>query len=42
MARLGDVIVATGVGHQTALNVGHEIEWSDQEEIKKILLNTNK
>jgi UDP-N-acetylmuramoyl-L-alanyl-D-glutamate--2,6-diaminopimelate ligase len=38
-AKENDVIVATGVGHQTTLNVGHEIEWSDQEEIKKILSN---
>jgi UDP-N-acetylmuramoyl-L-alanyl-D-glutamate--2,6-diaminopimelate ligase len=42
MARPGDVVVATGVGHQTTLNVGHEIEWSDQEELRKILASTNK
>lgn len=37
MARSDDVIVATGVGHQTTLNVGHEIEWSDQEALRRIL-----
>ncbi len=42
MARAHDVIVATGVGHQTTLNVGHEIEWSDQAELKKILSNSDK
>lgn len=41
MAGTGDVIVATGVGHQTTLNVGHEVEWSDQEALRKILSNTN-
>lgn len=41
IAREGDVVIATGVGHQTTLNVGHEIEWSDQDELKKILNNSN-
>lgn len=37
LAHEGDVIVATGVGHQRTLNVGREIPWSDQEELRKIL-----
>lgn len=40
LARENDVIVATGVGHQTTLNIGHEVEWSDQEEMRKILAKT--
>ncbi len=39
MAKQGDVIVATGVGHQTSLNVGHEIEWSDQNSLREIMQN---
>lgn len=39
LANANDVVVATGVGHQTTMNVGHEIEWSDQEEMRKILKN---
>ena len=38
LAKKGDVVLITGVGHQVALNIGgKEIPWSDQEEVKKAI-----
>jgi UDP-N-acetylmuramoyl-L-alanyl-D-glutamate--2,6-diaminopimelate ligase len=38
IARKGDAVLITGVGHQKSLNIeGKEIPWSDQEEVRKIL-----
>ncbi len=34
MAKSGDVVILTGVGHQKSLNIGgHEISWSDQKAV---------
>ncbi len=42
MAKKGDTVLLTGVGHQTSLNLGgQEVPWSDQEEVKKILRRKN-
>ncbi len=38
MAKRGDVIIITGVGHQKSLNIGgKEIPWSDQKTVKEII-----
>jgi len=38
MAKAGDTILITGVGHQVSLNVGgQEVPWSDQEEARKAI-----
>jgi len=38
IARLGDVIVLTGKGHEMSLNRdGKEYHWNDKEEVLKIL-----
>lgn len=38
MAKRGDVIIITGVGHQKSLNIGgKEVPWSDQKTVSEIL-----
>jgi UDP-N-acetylmuramoyl-L-alanyl-D-glutamate--2,6-diaminopimelate ligase len=38
MAKKGDAVLLTGVGHQTTLNIGgQEVPWSDQEEARKAI-----
>lgn len=38
LAKLGDVVVLTGVGHQTTMNQGgREIPWSEVEEVREAL-----
>ena len=38
MAKGGDTVLITGVGHQVSLNVGgQEVAWSDQEEARKAI-----
>jgi UDP-N-acetylmuramoyl-L-alanyl-D-glutamate--2,6-diaminopimelate ligase len=38
LAKKGDVVLITGVGHQKTLNLGgKEVPWSDQEAVKKAL-----
>lgn len=38
MAKKGDLVLITGVGHQTSLNMGgREVPWSDQKTVRKIL-----
>lgn len=41
MARKGDSVIITGVGHQTTLNIGKkEVPWSDQETARKLIRQT--
>lgn len=43
LARPGDVVLLTGVGHQKSLNIaGREIPWSDQKVVLEILQNAHK
>ena len=38
LAKPGDVVILTGVGHQKSLNLGgKEVPWSDQETIKELM-----
>lgn len=38
MAKRGDVVIITGVGHQKSLNInGKEVPWSDQKTVKEIM-----
>lgn len=38
MAKAGDTVLITGVGHQMSLNLGgQEVSWSDQEEARKAI-----
>ncbi len=38
MAKPGDVVIITGVGHQKSLNIGgKEVPWSDQKTVKELL-----
>lgn len=38
LAKKGDLVLITGVGHQKSLNInGKEVLWLDQEEVRKIL-----
>ncbi len=38
LAQSGDVVILTGVGHQTSMNIGgKEVPWSDKEEVLKFL-----
>ncbi|MEK7127405.1 MAG: UDP-N-acetylmuramoyl-L-alanyl-D-glutamate--2,6-diaminopimelate ligase [Patescibacteria group bacterium] len=38
LAKPGDVVIITGVGHQKSLNIGgKEIPWSDQEVVKELM-----
>ncbi len=40
MAKPGDVVLITGVGHQKSLNMGgKEIPWSDQKAVKEFMKN---
>ncbi|MDO8515159.1 MAG: UDP-N-acetylmuramoyl-L-alanyl-D-glutamate--2,6-diaminopimelate ligase [bacterium] len=40
LAKPGDVVIITGVGHQKSLNIaGREVPWSDQETVKKLMKN---
>jgi len=42
MARSGDTVLITGVGHQTTLNLGgREVPWSDQKEVRAALKELN-
>jgi UDP-N-acetylmuramoyl-L-alanyl-D-glutamate--2,6-diaminopimelate ligase len=38
LAKPGDVVIITGVGHQRSLNIGgREVSWSDQETVKDLI-----
>lgn len=43
MAKEGDTVLITGVGHQTSLNInGKEVAWSDQKEAKEAIKEKKK
>ena len=43
MARVNDSVLITGVGHQTKLNLGgKEVDWSDQDKVKKAIKERHK
>lgn len=43
LAKPGDVVIITGVGHQKSLNIaGREVPWSDQETVKSLMKDLSK
>lgn len=43
LAKSGDVVLLTGVGHQKSMNIGgHEVPWSEQKVVLELLQNAQK